>query len=29
MVRVSKSKDSYDIEITGSAVFVKEFEVVL
>ena len=27
MVRVSKNKDSYDIEITGNAVYVKEFEV--
>jgi PhzF family phenazine biosynthesis protein len=27
MVRVSKNKDSYDIEITGNAVYVKDFEV--
>lgn len=29
MVTVSKNKDSYDIEITGNAVYVKDFEVVL
>lgn len=28
MVRVSKNKDNYDIEITGNAVYVKDFEVV-
>lgn len=27
MVTVSKNKDNYDIEITGNAVYVKEFEV--
>ncbi len=27
MVRVSKNKDSYDIDITGNAVYVKDFEV--
>ncbi|WP_223588823.1 PhzF family phenazine biosynthesis isomerase [Neobacillus bataviensis] len=29
MVHITKNKDQFDIEITGSAVFVKEFEVVL
>ncbi|REB05549.1 PhzF family phenazine biosynthesis isomerase [Sporosarcina sp. BI001-red] len=29
MVQVSKSKDNYDIEITGNAVYVKEFDVLL
>ncbi|WP_301107541.1 PhzF family phenazine biosynthesis protein [Sporosarcina sp.] len=29
MVRVSKSDDSYDVEITGNAVFVKDFDVLL
>ncbi|MEK5039212.1 PhzF family phenazine biosynthesis protein [Sporosarcina sp. FSL K6-3457] len=28
-VRVSRNKNSYDIEITGNAVYVKEFEVVI
>ncbi|VDG99752.1 Uncharacterized isomerase yddE [Lysinibacillus sphaericus] len=29
MVQVSKDKDNYDIEITGNAVYVKEFDVLL
>lgn len=29
MVRVSNNEDNYDIEITGNAVFVKEFDVLL
>jgi len=29
MVQVSKTQDNYDIEITGNAVYVKEFEVTL
>jgi PhzF family phenazine biosynthesis protein len=29
MVNVSKNKDDFDIEITGSAVYVKDFEVVI
>ncbi len=29
MVRVSKNKDNYDIEITGNAVYVNEFDIIL
>ena len=29
LVKVSKNEKSYDIEITGTAVYAKEFEVVL
>lgn len=29
MVHVSKNKDTYEVEITGIAVFVNEFDVLL